>query len=52
MTNKLSGIEETLPVNAIKTVSFSKYKQKESKRNYSSRQNCFRCGEKYRKGHV
>ena len=45
----LSEKEETLPTNATKTVDLTKHKQKENQRNYSSIQNCFRCGEKYKK---
>ena len=47
----LSEKEETLPTNATKTVDLTKHKQTENQRNYSSIQNCFRCGEKYKKGY-
>lgn len=40
ITNLMSEKEGTLPINAIKIVSFIKYKRKESKSNYLSRQNC------------
>ena len=43
--------EEILPTDATKTVDLTKSKQKENQRKYSSRENCFRCGEKYKEGH-
>ena len=45
MANGWSEKEGTLPINPIKTVDVTKHKRKENQRNYSSRQNCFRCDE-------
>ena len=51
IANWLFEKEEALPINATKTVDLTKHKRKENQINYSSRQTCFRCGEKYKKGH-
>ena len=51
IANRLLEKEETLPINATKTVDLTKHKRKENQINYSSRQNCFRCSEKCKKGH-
>ena len=48
MANRSSEKEKTLPINATKTVDLTKHKRKKKQRNFSSVQNCFRCGEKYK----